>query len=283
LLWQRYRTWANTAAHFRRQHALWNRNVLILTIVGTGLATLGPHAGAHLSRALPVAGAVALALATYFGKELLDAKHQESWTRSRAAAEALKSEACKYLTQVPPFDGPDRTTRLRLRLDEVATATKDQTPLDISEDQARKGVPTQAWTIKDYITNRLDDQVAWYKGKARDASASMTRGRAISLSLGCVSVLLGVVTGATTDGATVAAAILGLVTTAGGSIGAYFQAGHYDGIALKYRETASALETLRAEFNSGTGQQDPAALVLSAETIIQAENAAWLTGLTAKT
>jgi|SRR5437588_12105531 len=99
----------------------------------------------------------------------------------------------------------------------------------------------------------------------------------------CVSVLLSAVTGATTQGATIAAAGLGVVTTAGGSIGAYFQAGHYEAIAVKYRETAGALETLEAEFNAAGTPQRPGELVSAAEAIMQAENAAWLTELTAKT
>ena len=97
------------------------------------------------------------------------------------------------------------------------------------------------------------------------------------MTLGCVSVLLGAVTGATPEGATLSAAVLGLVTTVGASIGAYFQAGHYEALALKYRETAQALRTMKAQFTSPGATQTAAELVTSAETIMQAENAAWLT------
>src|SRR5688500_10575571 len=94
LLWQRYRAWADTSRQLKEQNASWKRRVLIMTVVGTALATLGPHAGNPLvARALPMIGAAALALATYFGKALLDAKNEENWTRARAAAEAFKSES----------------------------------------------------------------------------------------------------------------------------------------------------------------------------------------------
>ena len=52
---------------------------------------------------------------------------------------------------------------------------------------------------------------------------------------------------------------------------------------MKYRETAGALETLEAEFNAAGTPQRPGELVSAAEAIMQAENAAWLTELTAKT
>ena len=276
LLWQQYRTWADTSRQLKEQNASWKRRVLILTIAGTALATLGPHNGNPLvARALPMIGAAALALATYFGKELLDAKHEENWTRARAAAEALKSESSKYLVQIPPYNGPDRASRLKARMDELAKAIKGQ-PNDIPEEQTTKGLPTQPWKIEDYLKSRLDDQVTFYTNRAKDYSESMKKGRAISLTLGCVSVLLGAVTGATPEGATLSAAVLGLVTTVGASIGAYFQAGHYEALALKYRETAQALRTLKAEFISPGATQTAAELVTSAETIMQAENAAWL-------
>lgn len=110
----------------------------------------------------------------------------------------------------------------------------------------------------------------------------MTKARRIALALGGVAVLLSAVTSATTQGATISAAMLGVVTTAGASIGAYFQAGHYEAIALKYRETADELASLKAEFKTAATPQNQGDLVSSAEAIMQAENAAWLIELTAK-
>src|SRR5262245_48052327 len=125
LLWQRYRTWADTSARLKTTNTSWKRNVLGLTLIGTTLATLGPFAGTGAGRVVPMLGAAALALATYFGKELLDTKHEEKWTRARAAAEAYKSEAQKYLVKTPPYDGADRASRLKARMDDLAKVTKD--------------------------------------------------------------------------------------------------------------------------------------------------------------
>jgi hypothetical protein len=287
LVWKRYRTWAITARNLKAVNASWKRRVLVLTLAGTAFGTLAPFVGGWTGAPWPariagILGTICLALATYFGKELLDAKHEERWMRARTAAEAYKSEANKYLVQAPPYDGPERTARLSSRLGEIDPLTKNYIPDNVSESDATKGMPATWWSIDDYIAKRLTEQIDWYRGKASDHTKSMAKGRIAALSLGGVAVLLSAVTGATAESGTLPAALLGIVTTAGGGIGAYFQAGHYEAIALKYRETADVLERRRAEFATAASPEKQQ-LVADAEGIMQAENAAWLAELTAKT
>jgi hypothetical protein len=281
LLWHQYRTWGDTSAHLKQRNGRWRKYVLILTLVGTACATLGGFAPTWLAR-LPIVGAAALAMATYLGKQLLDTAHEERWTRARAAAEAFKSEACKYLVHAAPYDGPDRASHLKARITEIAKVTKDQTPDDITGDALNREMPTAAWSIDDYLKNRLDDQIVWYRKRAAEHTASMRKGRALAVILGIAATVLSALTGVTAGGQTFWAAVLGIVTTAGGSIGAYFQSGHFEAVALKYRETALALEGLKADFKTAPTQQNAGDLVTNAEAIMQAENAAWLTELTAK-
>ena len=264
LLWQRYRGWSETSTRLKKRSSAWKRIVLVLTIVGTAFATLGPFAQAPMLKwLLPFIGAAALAVATYLGKQLLDTKHEERWTRARAAAEALKSEACKYLVQLPPYDAVDRITSLKTRMARLLDVVKGQQPIDITPEAAAEGLPTAPWTIADYKTKRLDDQIAWYRTKAKQHSDAMQVGRVLALALGVAAVVLSTVTGATTDTQTIWGAVLGIVTTVGASVGAYFQAGHFEAIALKYRETAVALENLKAEID--TAIANPADLVSTAE------------------
>jgi hypothetical protein len=49
---------------------------------------------------------------------------------------------------------------------------------------------------------------------------------------------------------------------------------------LKYRETADALATLKAEFKSAPTPQGQGELVANAESIMRAENAGWLAEVT---
>src|SRR5262245_39280662 len=88
------------------------------------------------------------------------------WTRARAAAEGLKSEACMYLVGAAPYDSADRVARLSARLAELRALTKDTQPDDITADRAIKDMPAAAWTLDDYLRTRLDDQVDWYRKRA---------------------------------------------------------------------------------------------------------------------
>ena len=254
LLWQRYRAWADTSRRLKNTNASWKRYVLVLTIMGTALATLGPFAGVAgqlVGWVLPVLGAAALTIATYLGKELLDTKHEEAWTRARAAAEVYKSEANKYLVQARPYAGPDREAQLRARIAQLAAVGKGLAPDAPIGNSATKGMPTAFWSVDDYIKNRIDDQVKYYRDRAQDHTDSMVKGRQLALLLGGLAALLSLVTGATPQGAKFVAAVLGVVTTAGGAIGAHFQAGHFEAIALKYRETGGRPRPLEARPESG--------------------------------
>lgn len=283
VLWKRYRTWAKTSRHLKTASEKWKRRVLILTLAGTSLATLAPFAaglggGAWLSRAAALGGTVALAFATYFGKELLDTRHEERWTRARMAAEALKSEAHRYAAQAPPYDTTEREALLRARLAQLNELTANDIPDQIGEEESTRGMPAAFWSPQDYKKNRLDEQVKWYRDGAARHTASMAKGRSTSLTLGCAAVSLGAITGAAPTDGTLPAAILGVITTAGAAIGAYFQASHYEAIALKYRATADALEEKGLAFSARLTQN--LQLIAEAEAIMQAENTAWLTEMT---
>ena len=195
LAWKRYRTWAATSRALKAKNEGWKRRVMVLTLAGTALGTLAPFIGQSIAGPWPariagVLGTVCLALATYFGKELLDAKHEERWTRARTAAEALKSEAHKYLVQGRPYDGPDRSAQLGARLTELESLTKGQVPDNVSPTEATRGMPDTSWSIQDYIAKRLTEQIDFYHRRAGEHVASMRRGRVIALTLGAVAVLL---------------------------------------------------------------------------------------------
>jgi hypothetical protein len=288
LVWKRYRTWDLTSQNLKSSNEGWKRRVMVLALVGTALGTMAPFTGRLLGggpwpvRIAGVISTLCLALATYFAKELLDARHEERWTRARTAAEAFKSEAYKYIVQAPPYDGPDRASHLGSRLPALESITKGQVPDTVGAAAESEGLPAAWWTIDEYIGKRLTDQINWYRRRAGEYLAATRRGRVVTLILGGLAVLLSAVTGATAQDGTLPAALLGVVTTAGGAIGAYFQASHYEALAMKYHETSDALERRRVEFAT-TPAADKQQLVADAESIMQAENAAWLTERTATT
>jgi hypothetical protein len=282
LAWRRYRTWAVTAGNLKKSDDSWKQAVLVLTIVGTIAGTLGPFSS-RVSLGLPhwtpaaagYLGAAALALATYFGKQLLDASHQQNWTGARAAAEAFKSESCKYAVQAPPYNADDRMSRLSTRIAELDELTKGHLQRAIADAEATRNMPSAPWSLEDYVVNRLNEQVKWYSDRADKYERLSGRGRWVALLLGAAAALLSIFSATKTDG-TLPAACLGIVTTVGAAVGAYFQAGHYEATTLKYRETAQALQRKLAEFRSVPTPQNQQQFVIDAETMMQAENAAWL-------
>jgi hypothetical protein len=286
LFWQRFRKWDVTSERLKSANDGWKRRTIVLTLAGTAFGALAPFSGVEGGspwppRVLAVVGTVCLALATYFARELLDSKHEERRTRARTAAEAFKSETCKYLAQAPPYHGADRSSHAQARLRTLKSITKGQVPALLSDTEATEGMPGGAWSIEDYVGKRLDDQISWYRRRAGDHSGSMRKGRAVTLTLGVLAVLLSAATGAAARTGTLPAALLGVVTTAAGAIGAYLQASHFESLAVRYSETADALERLRVEFTT-----TPAALrqqlVADAEAIMQSEQAAWLSERTAE-
>jgi hypothetical protein len=284
LVWKRYRTWAATARTLKKSDDGWKRTVLTLTIVGTVAGTLGPFVTvtSWSASAAGYLGAAALALATYFGKQLLDAAHQQNWTRARAAAEAFKSEAYRYAVQAPPYDAADsRMSRLAARIAELDELTKGRAQVVLSDAEATRNVLTAPLSIDEYVTTRVNEQAGWYRGRAKDNQDAISRGRMLALAFGGLAALLSIFSATRTDG-TFAAASLGIVTTVGAAIGAYFQAGHYEAIALKYRETADALDRKVVEFRAAPSPQSQQQFVVDAETLMQAENAAWLNEVTTK-
>jgi hypothetical protein len=290
LLWKRYRTWSITARNLKARNGRWKRRVLVLTLAGTACGAVTPFVGdlpgaPWPSRLAAALGTTCLATATLLARELLGATNEERWTRARAAAEAFKSEAHKYLVRAAPYDGADHVARLSARMGELDSLTKDVQPDDVAREDLTKGMPSPRWTIDEYVANRLDEQVEWYRRRAGEHVRTTQKGRVIALALGGAAVVISGVTGVaveTAEAGTFPAVLLGLVTTAGGAIGAYFQAGHFDAVATNYRATAAALERRGAALKA-SGPEDQRDIVVEAEAIMQAEHAGWLTEMTVKT
>jgi hypothetical protein len=142
-------------------------------------------------------------------------------------------------------------------------------------DQALEGVPTASLSIDEYITQRVNDQQEYYRKRAADHAKAAAKGRALVVVLGAIAAVLSISSTASTNG-TFLAALLGITTTLGGAIGAYMKAGHYEALAVKYRETADALDRSLVEFRTAPSLENQQKFVVDVETLLQAENAAWL-------
>ena len=276
--WGGYRVWAATSRKLKKQVARWGFFVLLLTLAGTALGTIVPHLGLQppLSATLPWLAAAALGTATYFASQLLNESAREAWVKTRALAEALKSESYKYVTRTAPYNVDGAPLVLAQRVDELQRIASGIIAESISEDERAKDAPSGPWAIDDYIKGRVRDQIDnFYQPAIVHHRRAVQTARVAALGLGALAVVLSASGGASGGGSgTWIAALLGTVTTAAAAIGAWFQSGHHQQNALNYQAAAAKLELLLAQRHV-SGRE--AHLVMDAEAIFQAEHSAWLT------
>jgi tetratricopeptide (TPR) repeat protein len=275
--WGQYRVWAATSWALKKQVDRWAAVVLVLTIAGTALGTMGPFldAGSPLASVLPWAAAIALGIATYFTTQLLSASAREAWVKARAVAEAVKSESYKYATRTAPYAGADAAHMLRQKVNELLPMASGILAESVSDDDRVKSAPSGPWTIVDYIQGRLHDQITYYRRAIDRHRRAVRIARLIALVLGVVAVVLSASAAGQSDPkpSTWVAALLGTVTTAAASIAAWFQSGNHLQNALNYQAAVAKLESLLAQHAASSDDQR---LVLEAEAVFQSEHASWL-------
>lgn len=135
-------------------------------------------------------GFLLVALAIQVIRLLRLVRFDEKWFEGRAVAESIKTTAWRYMMQVPPFDLPDRAdAEFAGRLENVRQESRI----------IRRGVAGRAPEITDrmrqtrdlgwedrrrfYVEARLDDQIAWYRTKARFNGAWSRKLTGLSLAL----------------------------------------------------------------------------------------------------
>ncbi len=114
--WSAYRQCAATSAFYKSQLELFTTTSLWLGIAGAVLGTVAqlvsPNPGSITTKALGIAGSLAVALAGLAATQAVSGDKEKLWIRCRAAGEALKSAVYLYSASVPPFDAPERGVAL---------------------------------------------------------------------------------------------------------------------------------------------------------------------------
>lgn len=283
--WGEYCVWAATARIQRAEIFSWRLRVLILTVLGAILGTLSgevanPGLSANTWSFLPTIlgwlSGISIALAAFFSKEILSPERERRWVRARSMAEALKAETYLFRTGVPPYDTPDAATRLVERVDDLLKAVGDEQAVTLLTEQRKKGLPQGTLSVGEYIEERVNDQIDnFYRPRAREYETLMARGRAVSIILGALAAVLGVV-GATEW----TAGWIAVITTVMASIAAYLYAGRYQYLIVSYQATAKQLESLKRRWMaSGGHDEDPARrsqFIQKCEGAISIENSAWM-------
>jgi hypothetical protein len=280
--WKRYRIWALTARELKADLDRWRLWTLILAVAGAILVTLGQQLGSLAASIAPWAatagkvvglgGAAAIALSAYFAREALSNDSVQHWTKCRSGAESLKASTYLYRAGVPPFDGPDRDEKLLDRRAAIEDAMEGVEPREVESEE--KGVNLSPLSGGDYVLQRVNDQIPFYRERS-DAYQNKTRRlRQIVLWLGAVAVLLGVVSAVKP----LVAGWTAVIATVTAALTSHVQSQRYQSLTAAYQSTARRLEMLREKWEaSGKADNNRNTFIQSCEDTMAFENSAWVT------
>lgn len=283
-IWSQYRTWAITSQTYKNEVARWRDRVLALSIGGAIIGTLSQQlivwnvadAASWLTRGLGFISAIALALAAYFTKEIFSPDPEGRAVRARAVAEALKSESYRLATGAPPYDVGLTTEQLFAKPESLKEVAKNVPPVTTTDEQKVEKIISVPMSMDDYAEHRVKDQIGYYTRQAMANAKKVARGRQISLVLGAISVVLGIVAA---KYASIAGwiAVIGTITAA---VAARQYAGRYQFLIVSYQANAERLEGLKArweiERKTQAGNAADHKFIVAVEEAISTENSAWM-------
>ena len=156
-------------------------------------------------------------------------------------------------------------------------AVGNLTPVIITPAQELEGIPLDRLSVGDYIQKRVDQQInEYYIPQARANDRKVTIGKRISVILGALAVVLGLLNAKYnwTAGWT---AVIGTITAA---IAARQYAGRYQFLIVSYQATAERLKWLKTQWEiDRSSETDIDAInrfIMASEEAISIENTAWM-------
>lgn len=147
---------------------------LIFLVAAAAFSVLNiPHWSAAVGQVLVLVGALGTAL------YLMTKRPERVWYGARAVAESVKTLAWRFATRTEPFDLADQDARALFtqKLREVTLQNEEVASLLTSDGRSPQITSTmleiRALDLQDrsdrYRTDRVDDQLEWYSGKASRA------------------------------------------------------------------------------------------------------------------
>lgn len=274
-VWTSHRQWslAADAAQSRLKH--WRQRTLALLVAGAlaGAIAAQTWLSSGFVSAAAAVSAVLLAIAAWVQGTALTSDETERWTGARAASEALKAEAYRYLTRVQPYDGADRGGRLSAQFDAIQ-AREQKLLVDQQLVPSDNRPLPKVSTFGGYLTARAQQQATWHRDKVGDHLRKARTLRLAQLAATGVGVVLAAVAGVLSGSHL--AAWTAAATTIAAAIGAHLAAGQHRRIAASYASTADQLDRLIAEVDpAGAGPDRQARFVADVERVLAAQNSGW--------
>lgn len=308
--------WNRTAISKKTLTTTWRKRTFVLILLGTffGLlsqeipfldkTSLEPENSILLMyKVFAGCSAIAMALASYAGTQILTSDLEKTQIKARGTCEALKVQAFLYIMYAPPYSDSRAEEVLYERVELILKEVRDIIPniVTVNEDTSKSpaflakmlkvisfGIyqPTRKkpWiqefdikmTLDQYFEERVDDQInGYYLKKASEFQNTVNKGNSISVVLGFIGVVLGTVAVTASDGLSMWIAFLG---TASASIGSYLHSNKFEFLMISYVSTANKLELLSAKHRNVPADDLVAQrrIVAETETIFAMEHNAWI-------
>jgi hypothetical protein len=282
--WQEFASCDEMAARLRKLFVSFQATILVLGVTATLLALIYDETHARflhwLVVAAPIVVSVLIALA---GRRAAG----QRWVLLRSAAEAIKAEIFRYRTHAPPYGEEvtrparrqalaDRTDAIRGRLMQTEVGTDQLTDYDgplpprmYGAGKADDGLSELG--AERYLAIRLDDQLAYYRGRVRRFSRRRWWLQLLAIAAGGVGTLLAAA------GFDVWVGLTGGIAAASLAYLGYLQV---DNTIVTFNQSATRLAGLKLRWLARSpAERDSAAfgqLVADTEDVLTTELAGWV-------
>lgn len=297
--WADHALWSAVATRLSNSIRSWRARAAAAGVVGLFCSLLATTLGSEplLQKAVATLGVLLLAVVPVLQQRLLSADRVLAWTRSRLVAEQLQSAIYRHLMGVlapmPNDDGspaadPSGPGNLVRHCRAIKRDAADLALLAATTDAPVRPRKT-AMTIEDYLADRLDNQIDWYRSKALSFGRQAQGLQRLEFALGLAAVVLSALVGnllpaaATPDGlqGSPLAPWLALIASTTAAITSHIAGTRNLEISAKYFATQDLLRTLRDEWWVDPERDTPARvkrLVNDAEAAMAAEHGGWVKG-----
>lgn len=207
----------------------------------------------------------------------------ESWFDGRAVAETVKTDAWRYISAAPPFDGLDAdrvfgerlTAALRARPNIALTGTPLAPTLQqITPVMRRLHARPLADRHRRYLKERLDHQISWYRRSAERQARSGRRWTAAAIGAEAAAVSSTVLIFVSESIAHLG--LLGLFGSLAAAFAAWNQLGRHGELAKAYALAHQELLTIRSIHDVVETDEEFAQMVDDTERAISREHTMWM-------
>jgi hypothetical protein len=256
---------------------------LLLLLAGATLSTFAPLVGTVSGQTIRSISVALLVLGFVAKTSGRIRRFDNEWYDGRAVSESVKTLTWRFMMHVPPFDLTAREAELRFGADlreiirsrsglilelgteptsarQVTPAMREMRTLDFPERRDR------------YLSERIDDQIRWYAGRAERNRRAASRWFWLGLAAQSGAIGLTIVRIVVTSGpdfVALAAAISAMAT-------AWTQINRNDELAKSYGVAAQELILLKGELESVDTAEEFARVVDDAESAVSREHTMWM-------